>query len=208
MELATILAGAVALRFVRFPFLTAPVAFALWYLSMDTTPLLFGRNSWGYEERLWLSVWFGVAMLLVAYVVDVRRRWRGPDYGFWLSFFGLIAFWFGLTLMESHGEWSRLAYAGINVVLMMGGVVLDRRAAVVWGACGVTAYLGHLASDLFANSLLFPFALSAVGLLIMAGGVFYQRRHRAWRAAIVEKVPARYARLVPALHAVRQAEPA
>ena len=32
MKLATVAAGLVALRFFRFPFLTAPVAFALWFI--------------------------------------------------------------------------------------------------------------------------------------------------------------------------------
>ena len=44
MEVGTILAGLGALRFVRFPFLTFPVAFALWFMSMDLTPLIFGRS--------------------------------------------------------------------------------------------------------------------------------------------------------------------
>ena len=39
MQLATIAAGVVVLAFVRFPFLTAPIAFSLWYMSMDLTPL-------------------------------------------------------------------------------------------------------------------------------------------------------------------------
>jgi hypothetical protein len=35
MELATIVAAAIALRYVRFAFLTAPIAFSFWFLSMD-----------------------------------------------------------------------------------------------------------------------------------------------------------------------------
>src|SRR5207244_2586927 len=50
MEAGTIAAGCVALRFVRFPFLTAPVAYALWYMSMDLTPLLFGRPGFSWDE--------------------------------------------------------------------------------------------------------------------------------------------------------------
>ena len=97
MEVGTVLAGLVALAFVRFPFLTALVAFALWYLSMDLTPVLLGVNdatsTW--NEYLRVSLGFGVLMLLATYVEDVSRQWRKPDYGFWLSFFGLLAFWGG-----------------------------------------------------------------------------------------------------------------
>jgi hypothetical protein len=40
MEVGTVAAGLVALRYFRFPFLTAPIAFALWFMSMDLTPLI------------------------------------------------------------------------------------------------------------------------------------------------------------------------
>jgi hypothetical protein len=43
MEVCTVGMGLLALRFFRFPFLTAPIAFALWFMSMDLTPLIYGR---------------------------------------------------------------------------------------------------------------------------------------------------------------------
>ena len=199
MELGTVAAGIIALRFVRFPFLTAPIAFALWYLSMDTTPLLFGRQDWGWDERLLVSIYFGLAMLAAAYVVDVRRRWQGPDYGFWLSLFGLLSFWLGLTLLNSHSEAGKLGYAFVNVLLLGSGVVLDRRACVVFGALGLNWYLGHLAYDLFRDSLLFPLVLSLFGLGIIVAGVIYQRQRSKWRAAILQRLPERYTWLVPIL---------
>jgi hypothetical protein len=42
MELATIVAGLIALRFYRFSFLIAPIAMALWFLSIDITPWILG----------------------------------------------------------------------------------------------------------------------------------------------------------------------
>ena len=198
MELGTILAGAVALRFVRFPFLTAPVAFALWFLSMDLTPILFHRTNFDWDERRWVSLWFGLAMLVVALVVDVVRRWRAPDYGFWLSLFGLLAFWGALTSMDSHSEWGRLLYGLLNVALMGAGVIVNRRACVLFGALGVNIYLGHLAHEVFKDSLLFPFALSLLGLLIIAAGVLFQRRGAAWRAAILDRLPTGWRDYLPA----------
>ncbi len=198
MELGTVLAGAVALRFVRFPFLTAPVAFALWFLSMDLTPVLFHRPEFSWDERRWVSLWFGLGMLLVALAVDVARRWRGPDYGFWLSLFGLLAFWGGLTSMDSSDERGKLLYALINVGLMMIGVIVNRRACVVFGAMGVNIYIGHLAYDIFARSLLFPFVLSLMGLLVIAGGILYQRRSEKWRGAILDSLPASWRGYLPA----------
>lgn len=200
MELGTILAGILALRFVRFPFLTLPVAFALWFLSMDLVPFLFHRPDYTWDERRWVSIYFGLAMLIGALIVDTVRRWRGPDYGFWLSLFGLLAFWGGLTSLDSSNEWSRFAYVLINVVLMLAGVIFDRRACVVFGAIGVNYYVGDLAHRVFADSLLFPFALSLLGLLVIAGGVLYQRKSEQWRALILANCPALWREYLPSRH--------
>src|SRR5947207_5581393 len=43
MDVGTVLAALVALRYFKFPFLTAPAAYGLWYMSMDLTGLVFGR---------------------------------------------------------------------------------------------------------------------------------------------------------------------
>jgi hypothetical protein len=196
MELATVLVGVATLRRVPFPFLTAPIAFALWYLSMDLAPLAYG-GEFGWDQRLWVSLFFGLAMLLAAYLVDIRRGWRGPDFGFWLSFFGLMAFWGGLSLMKSDSELGRLFYCLINVGLMFLGVLLDRRAFAVFGALGVNGYIGYLAYRVFQDSLLFPFVLSGLGLLIIAMGIFYQRRRSAWRQAVLNSLPPGWRRLAP-----------
>jgi len=44
MEVGTVAAGFVALRFFRFPFLAAPIAFALLFMSMDLTLLIYGSH--------------------------------------------------------------------------------------------------------------------------------------------------------------------
>ena len=63
MELATIVAGAFALRARKFPFLTFPIAFALWYMSMDLAPLFFGADELSFEQRAWISVAVGAVMI-------------------------------------------------------------------------------------------------------------------------------------------------
>lgn len=74
MELGTVAVGFLVIRYVRFPFLTAPIAFALWFLSMDLTPLLFGQDEFTWEQRRQVSVWFGLAMLLVTFAFDRRTE--------------------------------------------------------------------------------------------------------------------------------------
>src|SRR5688572_9080966 len=45
IELATMAAALAALLYVRFGFLTAPLAFSLWYFSMDIAAWILGRDS-------------------------------------------------------------------------------------------------------------------------------------------------------------------
>jgi hypothetical protein len=193
LEFGTIVAGAIALRFRRFPFLTAPIAVALWYLSMDLAPLMLNVPNW--SEREWVSIWFGLVMLVVAYAVDRRRDLE--DFAFWLYLFGLVAFWGGLSLLDSNSELGRFLYCLINVGLIAVSLVLRRVAFVVFGACGVTGYIGYLAYRIFEDSMLFSLALTFLGVALIALGVIYQRNRRQIEHALHARVPAWCRDLLP-----------
>ncbi|MGB6053843.1 MAG: DUF2157 domain-containing protein [Burkholderiaceae bacterium] len=179
MELATLAAGAVLLWRTRLPFLVLPVAFTLWYISMDLTPLVAGADrDWNWELRKLVSLWCGLLMLLLAFRVDLRSA-RGPDFAFWLYLFGMLAFWGGLTLMDSGSEWRRFLYLCINLLLIALGAALGRRVFAVFGGLGVAGYLGHLAYGLFKDSMLFPFLLTLVGAALVYAGIVWQRHEAA-----------------------------
>ena len=194
MEIGTIIAGLVALRFVRFPFLTAPIAFSLWYLSMDLTPLLFGRAEFTWDDRLWVSLWFGLAVLLATYLLDRRTK---DDYAFWGYLFGMAAFWGGLSMIKSDSELTKFMYCLLNCALIVLSVALQRRVFLVFGSLGVFGYLGYLAHRVFQESLLFPFALSLLGVLIIYLGITYKRKRRSIEEAILTRVPSGLKRLLP-----------
>jgi hypothetical protein len=180
MEFATLAAGAVALWRYRLPFLVLPVAVTLWYMSMDLTPLLFGGDAAHFfsDQAKFVSTWFGLVMTLVAFWVDVRTR-KSRDFAFWLYVFGVLTFWGGLTSMESNSELGKFLYCCINLLLIAIGAALSRRVFAVFGGLGVALYLGHLSHTVFKDSMLFPVALAAIGLLVVAAGVFWQRREAA-----------------------------
>lgn len=188
METATVLTGLLALWRYRLPFLVLPIAVALWALSQDAAPLFFGAGSsdlpWGLHERVSLAL--GLALMLTAVWVDVHTR-RTPDFAFWLHLAGASAFWIGLSLMSTGSDLARFFYLCLNVAMVLGAALLSRRVYAVFGALGITAYLAWLAQIVFANSLLFPLALAAIGLSVMALGVVWQRceariaqRLRSW----------------------------
>ncbi|HVR41374.1 MAG TPA: DUF2157 domain-containing protein [Thermoanaerobaculia bacterium] len=178
MELGTIVAGVIALRLRRFPFLTFPIAFALWYMSMDLTPLIAGATEFTWDERAWVSVGFGAIVIVVAWLVDRRDH----DYAFWCYFFGLLAFWGGLTSLNGDNEWAKFTYFAINVALIALSLYLKRRVFLVFGALGSFLYLGHLAWTVFRDSILFPFVLTLGGLGIIAIGMLILRRQTPVKA--------------------------
>src|SRR5260370_13709646 len=160
MEFGTLGVGAILLWRYRFPFMLMPIAVTLWYMRMAVVPFLLGQeyvDDW--EIRKFIAAYFGLAMTLVALWVDLRSRFS-RDYAFWLYLFGVLTFWGGLSLMESGSEFSKLAYCGINVLMILIGAALGRRVFAVFGGLGIAFYLGHLSWRGFTRSLAFPFSLS------------------------------------------------
>src|SRR5207244_830898 len=141
MGAATIVAATVALKLRPFPFLTFPLAFALWFLSRDLAALLIGSHGLvAFEQKQLITLLFGATVLGVTYLLDRRTD---QDYAFWLYLFGLVAFWGALTY-DGVGS---ITYCLTNLGLMLVAVLLQRKTFMVFGAIGVYSYLGHLAFD-------------------------------------------------------------
>ncbi|HXQ38868.1 MAG TPA: hypothetical protein VN843_33000, partial [Anaerolineales bacterium] len=180
MELATIAAAAIALRYVRFAFLTAPMAVAFFFLSMDLAELIKKPADLDWETRQWITVMVGLFILLVGYGLEKFLHKpgepRSEDFAFWCYLSGMLAFWGGLTSMNGESEVMRLLYALLNVGLIFLAVKLRRSTFLVFGALGVHFYLGHLAYSVFQDSFFFPFVLALLGLSLIVLTVWMQRR--------------------------------
>ena len=188
MELATLAAGAVVLWRYRMPFTVMPLAVTLWYMSMDVTDMLLGHYSLFSREGKIISAVFGVGMTLVALWIDLRNR-SSKDYAFWLYIWGVLTFWGALSSMDSGSELGKLVYCMVNVLMIGIGAALSRRVFAVFGGFGIAGYLGHLSYTVFRDSLLFPVALTAIGIAIIAAGVFWQRREAAIGASLRQWLP-------------------
>jgi hypothetical protein len=190
MECVTVMVAAVALRFVRFPFITAPAAYALWYLSMDATALIFGAH-WTFHQECWISVIFGVAMLIVAYLLDGVAE---LDFSFWFYLFGLLTFTGGLSLMGSGSQLGRAVYCVIHLTLMALAILFRRRVFLVFGAIGVFVYLAAEAEEYFRNSFGFTIALTLIGVAFIAAGIAYKRKEASLAAKLSRYMPSRIRR--------------
>lgn len=204
MEIATVVAASLAAYFYRFPFILAIAAVALWFFSMDVA-IWFLRspdNAYSYDfdfsTRRMVSIVVGMAVILLSWAMDLKRR-SGADMAFWLHIAGAAAFWGGLTLSDGGTELEKFAYLMINVGLLGLSLFLDRRVYAVFGGMGVATYLGQLAFNTFKDMILFSFALSAIGLLIIFLGVLLHRNRGRMIASLDASLPESLKRLRPRL---------
>jgi len=195
MEAATVVAGLLMLRLIPFPFIVMPIAGALWFMSMDLSEWVYG-DAFNWDQRLTVSLWFGLGVLVVFLVIDGRTR---QDYAFWGYLAGLLAFWLGLSLMESDSELNKALYCLINLGLMGVAVLLRRPMFMVFGAMGVAAYLGYLSYEVFAESLLFPVVLTLIGLGVIGLGLQYQKHREGLSTRFRACVPSGLLKLLPGL---------
>lgn len=187
MEIGTLIAAVIALRFYRFAFITFPLALTLWYMSMDLTPLLFGKNDFSYHERKLVSCIFGFTVLLGSYFID--KKIKDTDFAFWTYLCGMLAFWGGLSLMDSNSELGKFIYCLINVGFIFVAVYLRRRVFIVFGTLGVLGYISHLAWRAFKFSYAFPIALTFIGIFIVFLGVKYQKNKSKFESFIEGYLP-------------------
>lgn len=194
LEFGTLAAAAIMLWRYKLPFMVMPVAVTLWYMSMDVANGLMQNAGWDYQFMRDVSLVFGLGTCAVAMWVDVRTRlsrdaqWR-QDFAFWLYIFGATMFWAGLSLRDSDNEWGKFLYAALNVFLVLFGAAIGRRVFTVLGALGVAGYLGYLSHRVFQDSLMFPFALTLLGLGVVWLGVYWQRNEAAINAILSRGVP-------------------
>jgi hypothetical protein len=185
MEIGAIIAAVLAVWRYPFPFILMVAAVALWFMSMDLALWITYEpgNYYDFNTRRLVSMYFGLGMIVVAWAIDILRK-RGPDFAFWLHIFGVMAFWFGMTLSDSSTELMKLVYCLINIAMIGLSLFLNRRIYSVFGAIGVATYLGYLASEVFKDVILFSFALSAIGLAVIGLGLLLHRN----RARMLESM--------------------
>ena len=170
------------------------VAVTVWYMSMDIANALMQTDGFDWEFSRDVSVVFGIATVALAMWVDVRTRlsqndeWQ-QDFAFWLYLFGATMFWCGLSMQNSDSEVGKFLYALLNVALIFGGAAIGRRVFTVYGALGVFMYLGHLSYQVFKDSMMFPFALTLIGLGVVWLGVWWQRHEAAINDLLARYVP-------------------
>jgi len=192
----SIAAATIALRFYRFPFIVFIMAVALWFMSMDIVPWITGSPFGHWETSRRISVGFGLGIIIAAVVVNLRQR--SGDFAFWLYVFGVMTFWGGITASSNGTDLDKALYGAMNVGFLLLAACLGRRVFAIFGTIGIAIYLGDLADKVFKDSMLFPFALSLIGIGVIALGLYYHRWQDSIRAWVELHLPEPLKRLRPA----------
>jgi hypothetical protein len=68
--------------------------------------------------------------------------------------------------------------------------MLKGTLAAVFGGLGSAGYVGHLAYEVFKDSMVFPFVLTAIGLGVIYLGILWQRHEQAITSRLRAFLPA------------------
>jgi hypothetical protein len=155
LELATVVAAAMALRRFRFPPFVFVVAAASWFFVVD---LISGGGDWS------AIVTVGVGLVFLVAAVSVDRGSR--TYGFWLHVASGLAIGGGLLWFFHDGDFDWVLIAVAALLYLALGDALVRSSWVVfagWGLLQVTTHFAGKWADVGVSALfplsffLFPF---------------------------------------------------
>lgn len=194
MELGTIIISVIYLVVFKFEFLTFPLAFVLWFVSMEITPLIFGSD-FNWDNRKQVSIIFGLSMIVISYLIDLRRREH--DYSFWLYLFGLLAFWCAISFSSTDQILLKVLYCGMNIILIVVAVIFRRPVFLVFGSVGVFMFLYDITNNIFKDSLLFPIYLSLLGIAILVFAILLIRRQKKIDEYLATALPKELRALIP-----------
>ncbi len=178
MEVSTLVTGIILFYIYRTNLIILALSVLAWLISLDFYHLYLqdyhsSAPSWSFgSEFANFNLIFGLVMTTLAIYVDFKIDER-TNYAGWIYMVGVIIFWVGLRSQLTSSEISELVVCLINLLLIFCSAMLNRRIFAVAGILGILLYLGHLSTDVFANSLGYPLALVLLGITILFIARFY-----------------------------------
>jgi hypothetical protein len=160
LELAAIVASAVALKVFRFPLLVLALAASTWFFATD---LISGGGDWSAI----VTIVVGLAFLLVGIAVDDGSS---RPFGFWLHVAAGLTIGGGLIWFFHDSTFDWIVVGVIGLLYLLFGARLGRSSWAVLGAWGIlqtAAFFADKWSDLsegfFPFFYFFPFVISFDG---------------------------------------------
>jgi hypothetical protein len=175
VELATLAAALLAIRWVRHALLALPAAVAAHAAMVHATPFVVPAAIVPWAEQ-YVGIFAGSVLLLAGYVEDARKRGGSPDYAFWIYTAAFVlTFVNGVQLWSDAGAWRHLI-GPLAVLLAAAALRLRRREFLAAAFVAVIWYLGFLSFSVFRSAIGFPVALATFGISIIIVAVWVQNR--------------------------------
>ncbi len=169
-EMATLLIACLTLYFIRFPLITALIYIVVWGISIDAIQYFANpKNWWTYYSIIEMTL--GTFLTGLGWILYRKSQ---TDFGFWSYLVGIPLAWVGLTLWDAQTEWGYFVYFLANCGLLFLSGFFHRKICIFFGSLGIIYYISYLAYR-FSDSLMFSYALGAVGFLIILLAIFLLR---------------------------------
>lgn len=189
---AAVAAALAALWALRAPLLSAVLVAALWAAGSTALPLVFGpAPTWEQHAMFWVLV--GGVALAIGAALDGRLP---RDHAGALYLAGLALCCGGITTLHADSGPSLAAGIAAYALLVLWGLLLDRRRFAVFGALGIASGLGRLADFALADPVV-PFVFTALAAATVAAALLHERFAPAWRRALLGAAPGAVRRLLP-----------
>ncbi len=174
LELAAVVASAVALRRFHFPLLVLVVAATAWFFVTD---LLSGGGDWSAI----VTIAYGVILLGIAMSVDSGES---RVYGFWLHVVAGLTIGGGLLWFFHKGDFDWIVIGVVALAYIALGDRLVRSSWVVIAAWGLLQVTTHFAAKWAAVQFLAFFPLGLFFFPFFGFGTSAQKHERVWLAPL------------------------
>ena len=186
LYISTILVALPILIKTKFPFHVFPISVALLFLSMDIVEGIGRTHSLTWEKQALIIRIFGFCMIAVGYLADIKFK---KDYSFWLYLFGSMTLLVGLSEFSNRNVFGFILLGAVSVLMILFSLFINRNVILVFGSIGLVQLLSRLSWSFFRHSILFPLALTAIGVLLILAGIFFQRNRTRIDENIIKRLP-------------------
>ncbi len=185
-------ASLLALRAVRWPFLTAPLYGSLWVMASVIVDMVVPNGNgwlfgWASKQALILDMVFGALLMATAFTLEKNQK---EDFSFWGYLFGLSTFWFAWTQMGLGGEAGKILFVAVNVGFILLSAMLKRTIFLVFGVVGTFWYPFYLSFQWFSHDALMLWTSVAIlGAGVLGLGVVYFKNRDGINAKLASALP-------------------
>jgi hypothetical protein len=133
-------------------------------------------------ENAWLSTIFGLILMSIGYTIQSKNT--VSNLPFWFYLVGVPMYSFGeaaVYFIFEHQFVYGILYMVANLGLLLGMVYTKNRLFLLFGGCGILAYVSDLAST-YSNAWWLPLVITLLGLGFIALAIYYSGKDGGFKS--------------------------